>query len=303
MFKYIINLSRKIIGTYQIHNDIVAIQKKNQKQLILLSNAIAALMMDKDIIEESIIYKKMTKLVSLLEPKKVNEQEFIRVGKNNDGGYVMLNNESFKSCKIAYSFGISNDTSWDETIANFGKEIYMYDHTIDKLPTQNPKFNFFKIGLTGSLNTPNLKTIEQLILINNHQYENNLIMKMDIEDCEWDVFNAVSSETLNQFSQIVLEFHNLSPFLDNSKYNLVIDVLNKINLTHQSVHIHANSDTAVPHMMLNLVLPELLEVTFVRRADTENKFQYNDQVYPTNIDESTFVNAPDLFIGRFSTKG
>jgi len=301
MLKYIINIIRKIIGTQQIYNEIQIIQKKNQKQMLLLSNAIAVLMMDKKIIEESIIYDKTKKLVSLLEPKKVNAQQFIRIGKKNDGGYVMLNNEAFKQSKIAYSFGISNDTSWDETIANYGKDIYMYDHTIDKLPTQNPKFNFFKIGLTGKLSSPYLKTIEELILINNHQNENNLLMKMDIEDCEWDVFNAVSSETLNRFSQIALEFHNLSPFMDNSKYNLVIDVLNKINLTHQSVHIHANSDISVPHMMLNLVLPELLEVTFVRKDDIKDSFKENDQTYPTAIDEPTFANFPDLFIGKFST--
>ena len=300
MVKYIIKILRRIIGTEQIYNEIQTIQKKNQKQVMLLSNAISVLMMDKKIIEESHLYNKTKKLVGLLEPKKVNDQEFIRIGKKNDGGYVMLDNQAFKESKIAYSFGISNDTSWDESVANFGKDIYMYDHTIDRLPTKNPRFNFFKIGLTGTLKSPNLKTIEELILINNHQNEHNLLMKMDIEDCEWDVFDAVSSETLNQFSQIALELHNLTPFMSNSKYNLVIDVLNKINLTHQSVHIHANSDISVPHMMLNLVLPELLEVTFVRRDDIKDIIQDNDRIFPTSIDEPTFFNFPDLFIGKFS---
>jgi hypothetical protein len=55
-------------------------------------------------------------------------------------------------------------------------------------------------------------------------------------------------------------------------------------------------------MMLNLVLPELLEVTFVRKKDMEDAFQENDQIYPTALDESTFYSYPDLFIGKFSSK-
>ncbi len=302
MLKYIINSIRKIIGTQQIYNELQAIQNKNQKQMLLLSNAISVLMMDKKIVEESITYVKTKKIISLLEPLKIQNSNFIRVGKKNDGGYVMLNNDLFKNSNIAYSFGISNDTSWDETIAKYGKHIFMYDHTIDNLPNHHSNFHFFKIGLTGTKTASNLKTIEELISINNHQNENNLLMKMDIEDCEWDVFKAVKSETLNQFSQIAIEFHNLSPYVDNDKYDLIIDVLNKINLTHQSVHIHANSDISVPHMMLNLVLPELLEVTFVRKIDMNDLFEENNQIYPSALDESTFYSYPDLFIGKFSSK-
>ena len=299
MLKQIIKYIRKIIGTDKIINQLLLNQERNRKQLLLISNAIVVLMQENSSVKESIIYKKTNELKSLLSPKKVLGFELIRVGKKNDGGYVMLNNDFFKSSPIAYSFGISNDTSWDLAIANLGKDIYMYDHTIDKLPTNNPKFNFFKIGLTGSLVSSNLKTIEELLIMNNHQDETNLLMKMDIEDCEWDVFNTVSSDILNQFSQIVLEFHNLSPFLDNAKYNIVVNVLKKLNLTHQSVHIHANTDLSVPHIMLDMVLPELLEVTFVRRKDIVNSLKENDQIYPLDIDESTFQNNPDLFLGKF----
>lgn len=301
MVKSFIKFLRKIVGTDQLMYEILSIQKKNQKQLLLLSNAISVLMIDKNIVVESNLYKRTKEIVRLLEPKSIKSNHLLRIGKKNDGGYVMYDNDLFKTCKIAYSFGISNDTSWDDSIANLGKSVYMYDHTIDKLPSQNPNFNFFKIGLTGSLKARNLKTIEELISLNNHQNENNLIMKMDIEGCEWDVFNATSSSTLSQFSQITLELHNLTPYLDQSNFKLVIDVLNKINLTHQSIHIHANSDISVPHMMNNLVLPELLEVTFIRRDGLDCALLETDLIYPTAIDESTFVNYPDMFLGRFST--
>ena len=159
-------------------------------------------------------------------------------------------------------------------------------------------FNFFKIGLTGSQGASNLKTLRQILEDNNHQSQSNIIMKIDIEDCEWDALNETTSEILNQFSQIVIEFHNLSPYLNNERFELVKQVLSKLNLTHYVVHIHANSDLSTTHMMLGLSLPELLEVTYVRKTDIKEVITENIESYPIDIDEATFANSPDFFLGR-----
>lgn len=58
---------------------------------------------------------------------------FVRVGNAHDGGYVMLND--FAHRNIAYSIGINDDVSWDFDMAERGFDVYMYDHTIEKLPT------------------------------------------------------------------------------------------------------------------------------------------------------------------------
>lgn len=69
----------------------------------------------------------------LQEIKVVNPigKTFCRIGRDYDGGYLMLN--VFHG-NIAYSFGINDDVSWDEDVANRGYEVYLYDHTIDALP-------------------------------------------------------------------------------------------------------------------------------------------------------------------------
>ena len=300
MLKYLKIQIRKLLGTHYIIKELEAAKYKNQQQLLLLGNAISFLMKDNVEIKKSGIYKRTSEIIELLKPMEIENGEYVRVGKDNDGGYVMLNNDYFKSSKVAYSFGISNDTSWDQEIASAGKLVFMYDHTIDKLPQEHPNFRYFKVGLTGSKRDPNLKTIEELLLINKHSDNENILMKMDIEDCEWDVFNEVASETLNKFSQIVLEFHNLSPFLAKAKFDMVINVLNKINLTHQSVHIHANSDICIPHMIADLVLPTILEVTYVRKQDVDGLMVANKRTFPTEIDQPTFSGQPDIFLGLFS---
>ena len=48
----------------------------------------------------------------------------------------------------------------------------MYDHTINKLPFNNSKFHWKKIGISGkAFINEHLKTLEDLILENGHSLE------------------------------------------------------------------------------------------------------------------------------------
>ena len=85
-------------------------------------------------------------LHKLLHISKVENFDLVRIGHNNDGGYILL--DDFKPGGIAYSFGISNDVSFDKDIASKGYDVFMYDHTIEGLPKrekENPRFHFFRI--------------------------------------------------------------------------------------------------------------------------------------------------------------
>ena len=94
----------------------------------------------------------------LLSPKKVVGQKRILLGKKSDGSYVLLDN--FTNIKIAYSFGIQGNVIFDKALADRGIDVYMYDHTINKLPYENPKFHWKKIGICGkNQNQTNLKDL------------------------------------------------------------------------------------------------------------------------------------------------
>ena len=84
----------------------------------------------------------------LFIPKKVIGRNLTLVGPKKDGGYVLL--DDFENIRIAYSFGIFNDTSFDFSLAEKKIDIYMYDHTISSLPCNNSKFHWKKIGLSGN---------------------------------------------------------------------------------------------------------------------------------------------------------
>ena len=145
-------------------------------------------------------------IYNLLSIKEVLGYKKIRIGNNKDGGYILLND--LKNIKIGYSFGISREISFDKGLADKNIDAFMYDHTINKLPFENPKFHWKKIGLTGKINNRNnMKTLTELIEANGHSKEKNMILKMDIESYEWSVFQYLPFKNLRQFKYIVGEFH------------------------------------------------------------------------------------------------
>lgn len=83
----------------------------------------------------------------MLFPKEVIGKNKILAGDYGDGGYVIL--DDLTNIKIVYSFGISNLISFDKFLAEKGIDMYMYDHTINKLIFENPKFHWKKIGITN----------------------------------------------------------------------------------------------------------------------------------------------------------
>ena len=122
-------------------------------------------------------------LQELLRVGKAEGFELVRVGCNNDGGYIML--DDFGG-GIAYSFGIAGDVSWDKDMASRGYDVYMYDHTIDGLPEDNPRFHWSKLGISdGMTHDGRLKSLEELIASNGHEGKHNMILKMDVEGAEW----------------------------------------------------------------------------------------------------------------------
>ena len=98
-----------------------------------------------DIFSEN-IKEEISRLYELLKTKDAVGYDFVRVGAANDGGYVMLDD---LPGGVAYSFGINDDVSWDDDMASYGYEVYMYDHTIDALPYVKGAFHFFKKGIAG----------------------------------------------------------------------------------------------------------------------------------------------------------
>jgi FkbM family methyltransferase len=236
-------------------------------------------------------------ILRLISPMDVVGGTLVRKGCQNDGGYIML--DSGLHGAVAYSLGIAGDVSWDLDMAHLGCQIYQYDHTIEALPVSNPAFHWFRIGIAAQ-DSPDgtMCTLDTLIQRNDHVGRNDLVLKMDIEGAEWDLFEAMPDSTLRQFSQIVMEMHHFAgagghpsgPFF----YKKFEAILRKLDATHQVVHVHANNNGGLG-IIGGTIVHDLLELTYVRRSD--HQFEECRRVFPTPIDMPNVTSAPDYYLG------
>ena len=164
----------------------------------------------------------------------------------------------------------------------------MYDHTINKLPFYNDKFHWKKIGLTGKKEDKNImKTIEELLKENGHTNEKNMILKIDIEGEEWNIFSDITNEILNKFKFIVAEFHFKN--LYSSKYQKVFKKLNK---NHQIFHLHCNNAGSIIKFD-GYNICNALEISYILKEN--NTFQKFNDIFPvTNLDYKNSKDRLDI---------
>jgi len=100
-----------------------------------------------------------------------------------------------------------------------------------------------------------------------------MILKIDVEGCEWDALNDLNPDILTHFKYILIEFHFLEP--DNIK--LYYNVLKKLKKTHQVFYSRC-------HMRRNIIIfgnnriCKYLELSYIIREG--NKFIKDDSIYP-----------------------
>ena len=223
----------------------------------------------------------------------------IRVGPTEDGGYVMVDGfeyDHFLSC------GIAGDIRFEVALLNKYPHLKCdaFDGTIDNFPHHNKNINWTKknIGYINSEKITNLKPY-----IKNYK---NIFLKMDIEGSEFNWIDSMSLDDLNCFSQIVMEIH--WPF---DKYRC--EMLKKLNQTHYIVHIHGNNycDRDIPEhlpsgrtydgtLTINhsncptIKLPEVFEITYIRKSNFTDNLTKIEKKYPTSLDSPNNPNAKDI---------
>ena len=254
---------------------IVKLKKKNKKEFKgkeLLTNETIVIEKGREFYGNNTLNKEKF-FYRYLCPKEVIGKTKIIYGQYGDGGYVLL--DDLKDIKIAYSFGISSIVSFEKALADKGIDVYMYDHTIFALPFDNPKYHWKKIGLAGETKKAyNLKTIKELLIENGHTQEKNMILKIDIENNEWDVLNEISDYILNQFKYIIIEFHFWN--IDNN-FELYIKCLKNIMKYHQIFHIHCCNCKEQLKIGDNPIC-NTIEVSYIKKEG--NEFKKDESTYP-----------------------
>lgn len=221
----------------------------------------------------------------------------VRIGGDHDGGYVMANN--FDRNAIAYSIGVGPQIQWDREMALRGLEIHQYDHTVDGLPEEHPAFHFNKIGIAADSSKTDLITLDEMIFRNGHQEKENMLLKIDVEGAEWDVFDSLAYDVLDKFDQIVVEFHGME-FIGDAAFRARCDrVFRKLNAQHVPIHVHGNNYGGIS-IIDGISCPNVFEMSYCKRSNFN--FLASDEIFPTAQDQPCLAGHPDIFLGSFRFK-
>ena len=189
----------------------------------------------------------------LLKPK--HEYNLIRLGKKNDGGYL-VDRESVVNSKVLISLGINDDWSFEEHFLKLNPNVNIkcFDDKLDILflikkivkqifITDSFKKIFILISKIKNLLTylnlkKKIKFIKKYIHYKDlhkilKKESDNIFLKIDIEGGEYRLLNEILSNQ-KKFNGVILEFHDCDLHI-NKIYNFIKSMKLKL------IHIHGNN--------------------------------------------------------------
>jgi len=241
--------------------------------------------------------------------KPSGQYDLVRLGKNNDGGYLICVN-SYKQSDCLVSFGINNDFSFekdfkgktkikilafDPTVTNnfFFKEILLnlLSLKINKFffsiinfikfksffNSNDNQFFLKKIGKGGNVNLSYISIDEIIKLTDN---SSNIFFKIDIEGSEYRILDEIL-QFEDMISGLTIEFHDV-----DLNQNRIENFINKTKL--KLIHIHANN-----WMDYGLdAIPTCIEMSF-----SKNPNLINDKVeLPHKLDQKNNPDSSDIIL-------
>ena len=230
-------------------------------------------------------------LVSLLKKYTVydsnGEVNLVRLGKENDGGYV-VSEVSLRNAKALLGYGVNTDISFEEEFSEkYGKDSYGFDCTIDNIEIKNKLTHFVPecIKKDGFLEAKGSKLKESSFnqQLKNLNLENKkLFIKMDIEGDEYETLYDILNQAPN-ITGIAMELHfysNIDQFKEAEK------LLKALNKDFYLVNVHANNCVWQKFTAKNVRgnIPKLLQLSYVNKNLVDNAKISDDQKHPSKLD-------------------
>ncbi len=159
-----------------------------------------------------------------------------RIGKQNDGGYLMCGN-LLGDVRSAYSYGIAGEDSWGCDVSKRGKVIvHQYDCFDPTRPVcEGGQQDFHDECVGAKPGTIESRFFDSVA----HQIQKNgdvgktLVVKMDVEGAELESLAAAPDDLLDKIDQLVMELHAA-----DERY---LTLVKRLKRTFVPVHLHFNN--------------------------------------------------------------
>jgi hypothetical protein len=224
-------------------------------------------------------------LIRRLHPIAI-DRELIRLGPQGDGGYLVP--DDLGGIQACFSPGVNTVSGFENDCAKLGMAVFLADHSVDGPAASHPLFHFSKkyVGVTTD---DKFMTLDNWVSSAGLRKDEDLLLQIDIEGFEYEVFLAASDELMKKFRIIVAEFHSLDQLWNRPFFGLASRVFDKILQTHCCVHIHPNNCCGVSAMD-GIEIPRTMEFTFLRSDRCKKGASQSKFPHPLDFDNTE--NAP-----------
>jgi len=229
-------------------------------------------------------------LLNKLKPVTCGK-DLIRLGPDGDGGYLVPNDlEGIKAC---FSPGVDRISGFESDCANMGMNVYMADKSVEKPPELHELFHFTKKYL-GVTTDDDFMTLDDWVAASIPESQDDLLLQIDIEGFEYEVFLGASERLLNKFRIIAVEFHNLQELRNKPFFNLTSRVFDKLLQSHRCVHNHPNNCCGTVKYA-GIEIPRVTELTFLRKDRVVKPSFISTFPHPLDCDNTT---NPPLYLPK-----
>lgn len=203
---------------------------------------------------------KLTSLIQSLSPTMGEGKELIRFGPEGDGGYLIPDDlEGIEGC---FSLGVGKVSGFERDCVDAGMKVFLADNSVEKPEDANNNFHFTKkhVAVTTS---DDYMTIDDWVSMCLPNTKSDLLLQIDIEGAEYEVFLNMSNSLTSRFRIIVAEFHGLEVLWSQPFFDIASRAFDKLLQTHSCVHIHPNNCCGSVQRK-GLEIPRVAEFTFLR---------------------------------------
>lgn len=243
---------------------------------------------------ERIVYKdeydSIARLLKIYEAKIDGVPlKLVRLGKDNDGGYVVPTIALEKS-DVLMGYGIADDISFEQQYSQqYDRHSYGFDGGVANIRTGHSKCHFYSecLGNDSHLYKGQVSS-RKFASYSEHLKKlglekKKIFLKMDIEGAEFDVFDDILRHQEN-ISGFVLELH-----MNNNPVE-VKKLLSSIDKSFLLVHVHGNTCCKSEKWTFiskysTRPIPSILELTYVNRDLITSYKVARNQKHPTELDQ------------------
>lgn len=226
-------------------------------------------------------------LIKNLYPVETGKQ-LLRFGAPNDGGSLIPDDlEDISSC---FSPGVAGVSDFENDCANRGMNVYLADYSVETAARDNTQFHFTKkyIGVTSN---DKFMTLDDWVHKHAGDSGQDLMLQIDIEGFEYEVFLSATPFLMSRFRIIVAEFHRLDQWWSKPFFKIASRTFDKILETHHCVHLHPNNVRGSVRRA-GIEMPINMEFTFLRKDRVETVSLRSQFPHPLDTDNVFTPHLP-----------